>query len=161
MCFDFTLLKDFQATVKTLFKRLHRVFVHVYIHHFEALKELGLEAHVNQCYKHFHYFVLHFHLVEKKELEPLKEMSDNLCSKICPTEHWSGDRKNFPERKREKLYRFDTEMNRWPELDLVSTHFHQGRKKSKNRALRNNWICVPRRPHRQDIYIWFCVTLKI
>ena len=70
--------------------------------------------------------------------------------------------KNFPEIKREKLYRFAsiamiwrwkfyTERNRWPELDLVSTHFHQGRKKSKNRALRKNWICVPRRPHRQDI----------
>lgn len=29
------------------------------------------EAHVNQCYKHFYYFVTELNLVERKELEPL------------------------------------------------------------------------------------------
>ena len=29
------------------------------------------EAHVNQCYKHFYYFVTELSLVERKELEPL------------------------------------------------------------------------------------------
>lgn len=29
------------------------------------------EAHVNQCYKHFYYFVTELNIVERKELEPL------------------------------------------------------------------------------------------
>ena len=29
------------------------------------------EAHVNQCYKHFYYFVTEHSMVERKELEPL------------------------------------------------------------------------------------------
>ena len=32
---------------------------------------MGAEAHINACYKHFFYFVNHFKLVDKRELEPL------------------------------------------------------------------------------------------
>ena len=70
---------NFRDTIKVLFKRLHRVFVHVYIHHFREVREVGLEAHVNQCYKHFYYFIVEFQLVDNRELEPLKEMTRSLC----------------------------------------------------------------------------------
>uniref|UniRef100_A0A1I8IPG6 MOB kinase activator-like 2 n=1 Tax=Macrostomum lignano TaxID=282301 RepID=A0A1I8IPG6_9PLAT len=63
--------KTYLASVKKIFTRLFRVFVHVYIHHFEHLVSVGAEAHVNTCYKHFFYFVNEFALVDKKELEPL------------------------------------------------------------------------------------------
>ena len=33
--------KNFQSVVKNIFKRLFRVFVHVYIHHFEKIVNLG------------------------------------------------------------------------------------------------------------------------
>lgn len=33
--------KDFQATCKKILTRLFRVFVHVYIHHFEHLMQIG------------------------------------------------------------------------------------------------------------------------
>ena len=76
--------------------RLYRVFVHVYVHHFdrimsigesksnpyqwnfeifwaneitasrELLKLLGAEPHVNTCYKHFYYFVTEFDLINEK-----------------------------------------------------------------------------------------------
>ena len=37
------------------------------------------EAHVNQCYKHFYYFVTELNLVERKELEPLVSVGLVLC----------------------------------------------------------------------------------
>ena len=40
---------------------------------------MGAEAHINACYKHFYYFVNHFKLVDKKELEPLVSLIF-LCS---------------------------------------------------------------------------------
>lgn len=71
--------KNYISIVKKMLTRLFRVFVHVYIHHFDKLVAIGAEAHVNTCYKHFYYFVTEFGLVEKKELEPLKEMTERIC----------------------------------------------------------------------------------
>ncbi|XP_033731128.1 MOB kinase activator 3C-like, partial [Pecten maximus] len=71
--------KNFTPTVKKILTRLFRVFVHVYIHHFDKLLALEAEAHVNTCYKHFYYFIKEFELVEKKELEPLREMTERIC----------------------------------------------------------------------------------
>lgn len=72
--------KTFLPTSKKILTRLFRVFVHVYIHHFDKVQSLGAEAHVNQCYKHFYYFVTELNLVDRKELEPLKAMTQKLCS---------------------------------------------------------------------------------
>ncbi|KAK3102127.1 hypothetical protein FSP39_009026 [Pinctada imbricata] len=63
--------KNYQQVTKKILTRLFRVFVHVYIHHFDKLISIGAEAHVNTCYKHFYYFVTEYNLVDKKELEPL------------------------------------------------------------------------------------------
>lgn len=57
--------------VRKILSRLFRVFVHVYIHHFDRIAQMGSEAHVNTCYKHFYYFVKEFSLIDPKELEPL------------------------------------------------------------------------------------------
>lgn len=71
--------RSFTATVKQIFRRLFRVFVHVYYHHFSKMAQIGAEAHVNTCYKHFYYFVTEFNLIEGKELEPLKDLTKTLC----------------------------------------------------------------------------------
>ncbi|XP_014663821.1 PREDICTED: MOB kinase activator 3B-like isoform X2 [Priapulus caudatus] len=71
--------KNFQPTCKKILTRLFRVFVHVYIHHFDRLVTIGAEAHINTCYKHFYYFVTEFNLIERRELEPLKEMTEKIC----------------------------------------------------------------------------------
>ncbi|CAH1786546.1 unnamed protein product [Owenia fusiformis] len=71
--------KNYISLVKKILARLFRVFVHVYIHHFDKLVGIGAEAHVNTCYKHFYYFVTEFNLVDKKELEPLRPMTERLC----------------------------------------------------------------------------------
>ncbi|XP_014937407.2 MOB kinase activator 3A isoform X2 [Acinonyx jubatus] len=71
--------KNFLPVVRKILSRLFRVFVHVYIHHFDRIAQMGSEAHVNTCYKHFYYFVKEFGLIDTKELEPLKEMTARMC----------------------------------------------------------------------------------
>ncbi|XP_007885239.1 MOB kinase activator 3C [Callorhinchus milii] len=71
--------KNFQQLCKKILTRLFRVFVHVYIHHFDRLTTMGAEAHVNTCYKHFYYFVTEFDLINERELEPLKLMTEKIC----------------------------------------------------------------------------------
>ncbi len=44
---------DFQAVVRTVFKRLFRVYAHLYHSHFRHVCSLGEEAHLNTCFKHF------------------------------------------------------------------------------------------------------------
>lgn len=39
--------KNFVSVCKKILTRLFRVFVHVYIHHFDRLVAIGAEAHVN------------------------------------------------------------------------------------------------------------------
>lgn len=71
--------KNFISHCSKILARLHRVFVHVYIHHFQNVVTIAAEAHVNTCYKHFYYFVTEFDLVSTKELEPLIEMAHRVC----------------------------------------------------------------------------------
>ncbi|NXE09562.1 MOB3C kinase, partial [Lophotis ruficrista] len=66
--------KQFQQVCTKILTRLFRVFVHVYIHHFDSIINMGAEAHVNTCYKHFYYFIREFSLVDHRELEPLVRM---------------------------------------------------------------------------------------
>ena len=62
--------------------RMFRVFVHVYIHHFDRileLKDLKAEARGNTLFRHFYFFVKEFQLIEDKELEPLKDLIEKIC----------------------------------------------------------------------------------
>jgi len=70
--------KNFPQVVKTIFKRLFRVYAHIYHSHFQKIVGLGAEAHLNTCFKHFIYFVHEFKLIDPKELEPLKDLIDTL-----------------------------------------------------------------------------------
>ena len=63
--------RTFQDTVRTIFKRLFRVFAHIYHSHWDVTVSLGAEAHLNTCFKHFMYFTHAFTLIDKKELAPL------------------------------------------------------------------------------------------
>jgi len=60
--------------VKTILKRLFRVFAHIYHQHFREILSLGEETHLNTSFKYFIYFVQEFELIEKKELAPLQEL---------------------------------------------------------------------------------------
>ncbi len=44
---------NFLEVVKVIFKRLFRVYAHIYHSHFKNVCSLGAEAHLNTCFKHF------------------------------------------------------------------------------------------------------------
>lgn len=72
--------KTFPSVVKNIFKRLFRVYAHIYYSHFAKIVSLGEEAHLNTCFKHFYFFITEFQLVEKKEMAPLQELIDTLTA---------------------------------------------------------------------------------
>eukprot|EP00842_Homolaphlyctis_polyrhiza_P005174 jgi/Hompol1/5658/HPOL_004611-RA len=72
--------KTFPATIKTIMKRLFRVYAHIYHSHFQSFKDLGADAHLNTSFKHFVFFINEFSLVDKKELAPLDDLIKTLLS---------------------------------------------------------------------------------
>jgi len=73
---------DFQESVRNIFRRLFRIYAHIYYCHFERMSALGAEPHLNTCFKHYMYFVYEFDLIPKKEeLAPLQELIDKLMER--------------------------------------------------------------------------------
>ncbi|KAF8138542.1 Mob1/phocein [Boletus edulis] len=68
--------RNFRDTVRTIVRRLFRVYAHIYSNHFDQICALGIEAHLNTSYRHFFLFINEFDLIEKKELAPLDELND-------------------------------------------------------------------------------------
>lgn len=68
----------FVDVVRTIFKRLFRVFAHIYHAHFSKMATFGAEAHLNTCFKHFVLFSRQFSLVEPREMVPLQQLIDNI-----------------------------------------------------------------------------------
>ena len=75
---DIPFPKNFRDTISNIFRRLFRVYAHIYYSHFHKIVSLGEEAHLNTCFKHFYLFIKEFNLVKKDELEPLKELIESL-----------------------------------------------------------------------------------
>ncbi|EAT84747.2 hypothetical protein SNOG_07281 [Parastagonospora nodorum SN15] len=49
--------KTFPALIRNMFKRLYRVYAHIYCHHYPVVIELGLEPHLNTSFKHYVLFI--------------------------------------------------------------------------------------------------------
>jgi len=67
--------------VSVIFKRLFRVYAHIYYAHLENTIKNGEEAHLNTCFKHFMLFVFEFNLIETKELYVLEDIIIEICGK--------------------------------------------------------------------------------
>lgn len=67
-----------------MFKRLYRVYAHIYCHHYAVVMQLGLEPHLNTSFKHYVLFVDEHGLAgmtEGKKTEfwgPLSELVENM-----------------------------------------------------------------------------------
>lgn len=72
---------NFLDVIKTIFKRLFRVYGHIYHSHFKQVCSLGEEAHLNTCFKHFIFFSLTYNLIDEKELAPLQELIDQFTGR--------------------------------------------------------------------------------
>eukprot|EP01126_Amoeba_proteus_P007631 TRINITY_DN12740_c0_g1_i3.p1 TRINITY_DN12740_c0_g1~~TRINITY_DN12740_c0_g1_i3.p1 ORF type:complete len:131 (+),score=22.95 TRINITY_DN12740_c0_g1_i3:395-787(+) len=73
--------KNFVSVIKNIFKRMFRIYAHIYYSHFGQIVSLGEEAHLNTCFKHYYYFIEEFDLVDKKELAPLQDLINGLTSR--------------------------------------------------------------------------------
>ncbi|MEW5317591.1 MAG: hypothetical protein WDW38_008876 [Sanguina aurantia] len=67
---------NFMDVTKTIYKRMFRVYAHIYHSHYVQVCSLGEDAHFNTCFKHFIFFTLNYNLVDEKELVPLQELID-------------------------------------------------------------------------------------
>jgi MOB kinase activator 1 len=74
--------QNFKEVVKTIFKRLFRVYAHIYHTHFQKIMSLKEEAHLNTCFKHFTLFTWEFKLIDKAELAPLIDLIESIVS-VC------------------------------------------------------------------------------
>jgi len=65
--------RNFMVQVKQIYKRLFRLYAHIYWQHFPKMKAIGATAHLNTCFKHFIYFVLEFNLISKQGMAPMEK----------------------------------------------------------------------------------------
>jgi len=65
----------------SIFKRLFRVYAHMYVVHFTSMQEMGAEPHLNTCFRHFMLFVREFDLIETQELAPLRGLIDKIYAR--------------------------------------------------------------------------------
>ena len=56
------------ATFKLIFKRMARVYAHLYYCHFEDVKELQVDQILNTSFKHFMLFANQFNLLPAKDI---------------------------------------------------------------------------------------------
>ena len=63
-----------------IFKRLYRVYAHMYCHHYPIVVALGLEPHLNTSFKHYVLFVEEFglHGGQKEFWGPMGELVENM-----------------------------------------------------------------------------------
>jgi len=66
--------KRFLSVCTNIFKRLFRVYAHIYLHHFSLIESANAEQELNSSFKWFYYFVAGHKLVDEREFEPLSEM---------------------------------------------------------------------------------------
>jgi len=74
--------KRFRDAVKNIFKRLFRIYAHIYYSHAQEIVELGVEAHLNTAFKHFYLFIREFNLVDEKEMAPLQHLTENILGQL-------------------------------------------------------------------------------
>ena len=71
--------KTFPVLIRQLFKRLYRVYAHIYCHHYPVIVQLGLEPHLNTSFKHYVLFIDEHTLASGKDFwGPLGDLVDSM-----------------------------------------------------------------------------------
>lgn len=66
--------EDYMSVMRIVFKKLFRVYAHVYHHHLTEFIKQDAEVHLNTSFKYFGMFVREFELISKKEEAPLRKL---------------------------------------------------------------------------------------
>jgi len=94
--------KTFVSVVKQIFKRLFRVYAHIYHCHFPEVVGLKTEAHLNTSFKHLAYFIQEFDLVTPADLTPLQELIDTFLPAAAGGAYTGGGANKEKETTKEK-----------------------------------------------------------
>ncbi|KAJ3442071.1 mob kinase activator-like [Anaeramoeba flamelloides] len=78
---DIPFPKNFYDIIKDIFKRLFRVYAHIFYHHYSLIMQLGFNEEFNMSFKHFIFFVEEFELMSVTEIQPLQELISSLLPK--------------------------------------------------------------------------------
>ncbi|KAL2219462.1 maintenance of ploidy protein mob1 [Thermoascus aurantiacus ATCC 26904] len=71
--------KTFPSLLRQIFKRLYRVYAHIYCHHYPVVVHLGLEPHLNTSFKHYVLFIDEHNLATGKDFwGPLGDLVDSM-----------------------------------------------------------------------------------
>ncbi|KYQ90874.1 Mob1-like protein [Tieghemostelium lacteum] len=70
--------KTFKANVSKIISRMLRVYAHIYYAHWEHIKTLNVDGHVNTLLKHLQYFAEEFGLIGEKDKSVMKHVFDTL-----------------------------------------------------------------------------------
>ena len=66
--------RSFQSVVRNIYKRLFRLYAHLYCTHSDKVRSIGANAHLNTCFKHFMYFSAEFGLIDESDQQPLARL---------------------------------------------------------------------------------------
>lgn len=77
---DFPL--NFNMIVKAVFKRLFRVYAHIYYSHINHIAALKLESHLNTSFMHFIVLSEKFTLISQMDRSPLEVLINSLLRKF-------------------------------------------------------------------------------
>ncbi|CAK9440020.1 uncharacterized protein LODBEIA_P41200 [Lodderomyces beijingensis] len=72
---------QFPSLVRTIFKRMFRIYAHIYCHHFHEISELGLQSHLNTSLKHYVLLANEFDLISRKDYGPLEDLVDTMLNR--------------------------------------------------------------------------------
>lgn len=64
---------NFDDIVKQIMNKAFRFYAHVYYHHMKQLKSANLDLSFNSSFRHFVFFVYEFNLIDKDQVEPLRD----------------------------------------------------------------------------------------
>lgn len=71
--------KNFAPIVRQIFKRLYRVYAHIYCHHYPVMAGLGLEPHLNTSFKHYVLFIKEYNLAAGRDFwGPLGDLVESM-----------------------------------------------------------------------------------
>eukprot|EP00696_Hemimastix_kukwesjijk_P014909 gnl/Hemi2/2988_TR1054_c0_g1_i1.p1 gnl/Hemi2/2988_TR1054_c0_g1~~gnl/Hemi2/2988_TR1054_c0_g1_i1.p1 ORF type:complete len:664 (+),score=95.08 gnl/Hemi2/2988_TR1054_c0_g1_i1:100-2091(+) len=72
---------NFMTVVGLMYKRLFRVYAHIYHHHFDTIIRLGEDVHLNTSFQHFLLFAFEFDLVSRSDMAPMAELVESVINK--------------------------------------------------------------------------------
>lgn len=66
--------KSWKKAFRNIFKRLFRVYAHIYHSHMKIIEELNIQKHLNTSFKRFVMFVDEFSIITLAHMEPLADL---------------------------------------------------------------------------------------